>query len=113
MSTRKNTYKFTIAIYLAFTAEIKQKKRFHHYGHGALQISPQSFYDSTSVIATYHSSLSNCTDSNRKSKEKFLRRTWIILHHDRGHAPVSGMVGVIPLAIGVPMHVGHVPLMLR
>lgn len=46
----------------------------------------------------------------------FFRRynmhTWVILHHDRGHAPVTWMVGVISLSIGVTMHVGHVPLVL-
>lgn len=39
-------------------------------------------------------------------------RTWVILHHDRGHAPVSRVVGLIRLSVGVAMHVGHVPLVL-
>lgn len=39
-------------------------------------------------------------------------RTWVILHHDRGHAPVPRVVGVIRLSVGVTMHVGHVPLVL-
>lgn len=38
--------------------------------------------------------------------------TWVILHHDRGHGPVAGVVGVVRLAVGVAVHVGDVGLML-
>lgn len=39
--------------------------------------------------------------------------TWVILHHDCGHASVPGVAVVIALPIRVTMHIGHVALMLR
>lgn len=39
--------------------------------------------------------------------------TWVILHHDGGHGPVAGVVGVVRLAVGVAVHVGDVGLVLR
>lgn len=55
----------------------------------------------------FHSTFHNCL-----YLEEIQGYTWVILHHDRRHSPVSRVVGVIALSVGVTMHVGHVALVL-
>lgn len=55
----------------------------------------------------FHATFHNCL-----YLEEIQGHTWVIRHHDRRHSPVSRVVGVIALSVGVTMHVGHVALVL-